>query len=357
MRDVDTDQYENDTGVQLFLTKIKELTGDQEIVELDDDIDTFFDKSKRRVGESLRDYLHRFEISYQKLVSAGESLSTKAQANRMLKHSGLSYREQRELLQHARGYGDLDKLKTTLRAYSHLYGNLRPMPPHHPGGHRQNMPAPRQVNEITLAKNEEYEVENMSPISEDTAAHYAVDSAPPEPLDYSGLGVGGIGPPPGFDLDMMDTEDFTGMPDELIAEIHQANAVFNQSRQKLRNFQQKRGVVGTGQRPIRAKETPEERAKRLALAKKNTKCSACDQTGHWHMDPECPKNQNKNQVNMTSQPTSSSSSMPSVSAANPAGFHQVLTVSHGDTAETMAARPFGWYMDACCGCQSQTQST
>ena len=53
---------------------------------------------------------------------------------------------------------------------------------------------------------------------------------------------------------------------------------------------------GTGQNRTEAK-------KRIEDLKRKTKCKACDQVGHWHKDPECPKG-NNGPKNETSKPKS-----------------------------------------------------
>ena len=101
LREIDIEELEVEEGVEVLLDKIKDLTGDQEMVELGDDMDNFFDKTRRRVGEYMRDYVHRFEVNYQTPANAGEALTAKAQANRILKYSCLSHKEQQEFLQHS----------------------------------------------------------------------------------------------------------------------------------------------------------------------------------------------------------------------------------------------------------------
>ena len=274
LREINIDELEAEDGVEVLLDKIKDLTGDLDMVELGDDMDNFFDKTRRRVGESLRDYVHRFEVNYQKLANAGEALTIKAQANRILKYSCLSHKEQRELLQNSGGDFNIEKIKGTMRMYSQYYGLAKPPPgAGHQGSygnrHNVNMTGqPAAAAEGELA-DQHHELENAT--TADYSAAAAADEEHGDPL--SG----------GFAQEMMDEDDYEGLPDELVAEIHQANMIINDGKKKLRNAQQLRKTVNS---KIRRKETPEERNKRLAAAKKVTKCSDCDELGHWHGDPE-----------------------------------------------------------------------
>ena len=51
-----------------------------EMVDLDDRLDSFFDPAKmsRRPGESVKDFIDRFELTYSKVTAIGESLSVKS---------------------------------------------------------------------------------------------------------------------------------------------------------------------------------------------------------------------------------------------------------------------------------------
>ena len=103
------------------LLRLRELFGDMEMVELGDRLDEFFDRPRRRAGENLRDYVHRFEVMHLRLSEAGETLSERARVNRLLKGSGLSEREQRELLMSIGGQYDFGKLKVAMALYSSYF--------------------------------------------------------------------------------------------------------------------------------------------------------------------------------------------------------------------------------------------
>ena len=103
------------------LLRLRELVGDMEMVELGDRLGELFDRSRRRAGENLRDYVHRFEVMHLRLSEAGETLSERARVNRLLKGSGLSGREQRELLMSIGGQYDFGKLKVAMALYSSYF--------------------------------------------------------------------------------------------------------------------------------------------------------------------------------------------------------------------------------------------
>ena len=119
--DEGTDQYYALTGIDLLVLRLRELFGDMEMVELGDRLDEFSDRPRRRAGENLRDYVHRFEVMYLRLSEAGETLSERARVSRLLKGSGLSEREQRELFMSIGGQYDFGKLKVAMALYSSYF--------------------------------------------------------------------------------------------------------------------------------------------------------------------------------------------------------------------------------------------
>ena len=74
-------------------------------------------------------------------------------------------------------------------------------------------------------------------------------------------------------------------------EAHEAYVAFQNAKSKYQNVLRARGTTGGGGgQSDRAKE------ERIKLAKARSFCSACKKKGHWHRDPECPLNANKDKV-------------------------------------------------------------
>ena len=69
--DEGADQYYVPNGIDLLVLRLRELFGDMMMVELGDRLDEFFDRPRRRAGENLRDYVHRFQVLYLRLREAG----------------------------------------------------------------------------------------------------------------------------------------------------------------------------------------------------------------------------------------------------------------------------------------------
>ena len=71
----DDDLYFAENGVEVLIATIEHMFGQDEMVDLDDRLDSFFDPAKmtRRPGESVKDYIDRFELTYSK-VALGKRL-------------------------------------------------------------------------------------------------------------------------------------------------------------------------------------------------------------------------------------------------------------------------------------------
>ena len=109
-------------GVDVLLKVIDSIFGQDEMVDLGDRLDAFFEPSRigRRESESVKDYIDRFETAYQKVTAVGESLSVRSQAQRLMKGMKLDRRDTREMLQLAGGW-NYDKLVHHLRIYSQYF--------------------------------------------------------------------------------------------------------------------------------------------------------------------------------------------------------------------------------------------
>ena len=278
--------YETEVKVWKKLLRPRELVGDMEVVELGDRLGELFDRSRRRAGENLRDYVHRFEVMRLRLSEAGETLSERARVNRLLKGSGLSEREQRELLMSIGGQYDFGKLKVAMALYSSYFSRSSAPPTSFSAGGPRPTPIkgksfgkggggkarPRQepfrgcrVNEV--AGVDEIDAGEAGIDPEDQADEYAeadLDGDFEEELT--------------IDLDDGDEYD-EAYACELEDEIHEANMILQNARRRLDNAKAAKGTLG-GQ--------GDDRRAKLAEVKKRTNCAVCGKVGHWHTDPECP---------------------------------------------------------------------
>ena len=239
-------------------------------------------------------------------------------------------------MQNSGGDFNIEKIKSTMRLYSQYYGLAKPPPGaggHGSFGDRHNVimagpPAAADEGEIFDQPNE---LENATTADYFAAAAAAAEQDHGEPL----LG--------GYAQEMLDDDDYESLPDELVAEIHQANMIINDGKKKLRNAQQLRKTVNSR---IRRKETPEERNKRLAAAKKVTKCTDCYELGHWHGDPECKfTKKSANQVQAVSHPLALQMMTASPSTGSSSSISRALQVPHQANVFDFAHRSFGWCKD------------
>ena len=278
--EVDTEIFSVSNGVEVLLNTIKSLFADNDMVELGTTMDDFFDNCKRKQGETLREFAHRFEITYGKLLEQGESLSERARVNRFLKGSGLSEREQRELLMSIGGTYDWNRIKTAIAVYSSYFqgyrtnvGNAPPSKGYfrgkgsysHSGGFGKGKGKGYQysVNELAVADDNEAEYDGDYHVHE-----AAIEEGPTN--DYQA------------DEQQVQLDDGYDAPAELDQEMHEANVILKEGQRRLRRAQQAREVLRA-----RTPASDEQRRQRLQEVKKRTKCAACGKQGHWHGDPEC----------------------------------------------------------------------
>ena len=115
----DEDTYSVENGVQVLVATIDSLFGQDEMIDLGDRLDQFFESShiSRKDSESVKDHIDRFETAYAKIEAIGESLSIRSRAQRLMKGMRLDKRDMREMLQLSGGW-NYEELTKHLRIYS-----------------------------------------------------------------------------------------------------------------------------------------------------------------------------------------------------------------------------------------------
>ena len=105
-------------GVDKLLKWVEEAFGEEEVVNLQQRVDDFYGapgkplKLLRHSGETMRDYVDRFDRCYERLKEVGEECTQKTLCNRLLRLSGLGMKEQLRLVQETGNDADYSKLKT-----------------------------------------------------------------------------------------------------------------------------------------------------------------------------------------------------------------------------------------------------
>ena len=66
----DEERHFTQDGVELLIQTLESIFGQDEMLDLGERLDAFFEPSRiaRREGESVKDYIGRFEVAYQKIT-------------------------------------------------------------------------------------------------------------------------------------------------------------------------------------------------------------------------------------------------------------------------------------------------
>ena len=312
----DEDLYFADDGVQALIAAIDQVFGQDEMIDLGDRLDAFFDPNRiaRKDSESVKDYIDRFELTYGKLAAIGESLSIRSQAQRMMKGMRLDKRDTREMLQLAGGW-NYNELVKHLRIYSQYFkdaaapptlsqrtlssrGSLSSRTPS-TGSFRSNRSGSSAAssNGSTRSGGSRFTRRsghgvNAADADDCDDALDAVDeltepSEEEEPLDEEEAEQ--------EVLDDVDPPEIGALPIELAQELYEAGEAFDAAhsvnsvtdgvKKRLNNAKQAAGAMRRGPQSSRDKKTSQT----IQEIKNRTLCGACGKSGHWHDDPECEK--------------------------------------------------------------------
>ena len=269
--DLDTAEFEAADGVDRLLAKLTTMFGEVAMVKLGETLDTFFDDSKRKAHENLRDYVHRFEVNYGKLIENGESLSERAKVNRLLKGSGLSDREQRELLMSIGGEYDYARLKAAMSLFAHFYRGG----PTGSGNSFSGNNGKGQFRKGFGKGNGKSGFKGFRPHTVHETDHVADEPGEDyydQGLDYDEWVEDG---------DYQDLEEDWG-------NTYEANTFEDDTPPELQDAKHRMKLASQAKELLGGKMTDERRAQRLAEVKLRTKCAACGAVGHWRSDPQCP---------------------------------------------------------------------
>ena len=274
-----------ENGVELLLAWIVEQFGEEEVVQVQARVDDFFesnpDKLMRKHGETMRDFVERFDATYERLKEVGESVTERSLCSRLLRKSGLSPKEQLNVIQEAGSDSNYAKLQAKLRMYSPYLGNHVTKAGVAPKVWEQHRKKLRQ-KAFSRFDRKSHKVREVD-------AHQVREIAATYGFDPSVL----------LEPDSEEEEDFEGMP--VIPELedeyepnHNADAEdvevsqeWSDASQELANAhnvlalaQARFNKANTHYRPANPADVQARKARQLAETKKKSRCSRCHALGH-----------------------------------------------------------------------------
>ena len=234
--EIDVMDLDRDDGVEWFVTWITEKYLDKEVVKVGKYMSDFFKNYKKSHNQEIREYNMEFDRHVSKLKEVGCVLPGPCLAWWYLDKLRLDNSSELNLLASVGNVYELNKLQDAAVIQDRMNRRLWE------NGKRFE----RKPQQALMAGHDDEE---------------------PEELDME----------PDYNVDEGDIS-----PDEEDQEAHEAYVAFQNAKAKYNSALKARGT-----NPSASKE------ERLKLAKARSYCSACHRKGHWHKDPECPKNKGK----------------------------------------------------------------
>ena len=234
--EIDVMDLDRDDGVDWFVAWITEKYLDKEVVKVGKYMSDFFKNYKKGHQQEIHEYNMEFDRHVSKLKEVGCVLPGPCLAWWYLDKLRLDNSSELNLLASVGNVYELSKLQDAAVIQDRMNRRLWE------NGKRFE----RKPQQALLAGH---------------------DDEDPEELDME----------PDYNADEGDVT-----PDEEDQEAHEAYVAFQNAKAKYNNVLKARGT-----NPHANQE------ERLKLAKARSYCSACHRKGHWHKDPECPKNKGK----------------------------------------------------------------
>ena len=245
---LDVDRLASHDGVAYFLGWIRERYLDVQVTQVGRALSDFFRKLRRKSGQSIRDYLSDFDRAHARLTECGCLLPDLAAAWVFVDRMELEEGAELNLLASVGNQYQLRQLQQA--AIVQDRGLRKPWE----NSNRTERPP----------KREWWGKKSFQ------TAHMA---------DYEGsdgdLPVDGE----------LDSEE--AVPESVAEELYEAFMTHESAKQKYRDTVRLRGSDPDALKQVAAD--------RLQAAKARSFCAGCKRRGHWHKDPCCPLNQNKNQ--------------------------------------------------------------
>lgn len=239
--ELDMADLDCDSGVDHFIAWVTNRYLDKEVIKAGRYMSEFFKQFKRQAGQEIRDYNTEFDRHLGKLKEIGCALPGPCMAWWYVDKLRLDNASELNLLASVGNVYDLGRLQEAAVIQDRMnrrmweHGKRTDYKEKKHGGHQAYLTG---INEDSADEDLE-DIENA-----------------------------------------LDEEDLE--PEEGDEQAQEAFVAFQNAKAKYNSIVKARGTSG-----------PQSKEERLRIAKARSYCSACHQKGHWHKDPECPKNRDK----------------------------------------------------------------
>ena len=249
---LDVDKLAGSDGMEYYLSWVTDRYLDVQVTQIGRSLGDFFRRLRRRQGQSVRDYMSDYDRALARLQECGCHLPDIAAAWVFVDRMALSEEQELNLLASVQNEYSLKRLQQAAivqdrnlrKPWEPTSGGARP--DRDRGGKWWGARRPQQAN-------------------------MANDALPEEDEQGDWL--------PGDDQSEC-------VPEQVAEELYEAFMTHESAKQKYKEMSKLRGNDPEGMRQLAAE--------RLQQAKNKSFCSGCRRRGHWHRDPECPLNQQRN---------------------------------------------------------------
>lgn len=247
--ELELSQLDREDGVDYFKKWIEHKYLEKEVVKVARTMSEFFKAFKKTSGQEIRDFNQQFDLHIGRLREIGCQLPEICVAWWYVDKLRLDNHAELNLLSSTNNDYNLEKLQEAAQIQDRMNRRMW----EHPSKRDQGHGGKRQGYQALITD--------------------ALDDAEDQEIT---------------DGDVTDEANDEEAEDD---EAHEAYVAFQNAKSKYQNVLRARGTTGGGNgQSDRAKE------ERIKLAKARSFCSACKKKGHWHRDPECPLNANRDKV-------------------------------------------------------------
>ena len=229
---------DTDNGVEIFKDWITQRYLDKEITKVGRYMSDFFKQLKRSSAQDIREFNQEFDRQVCRLKEVGCSLPDVCLAWWYVDKLRMDNSTELSLLSSVGNLYSLQKLQDAATIQDRMNRRL---------WEKRNEPEKRRNQQAYVADNED-----------------STGGSSDSEMDVDAVSG-----------DAANADD---------PEAQEAFVAFQNAKSKYKNILRDRGFSMS-------------RDERLKMAKAKSYCSACHKKGHWHKDPECPKNKGKNEAN------------------------------------------------------------
>ena len=252
------------------------------VVKKTEQFDRFFEKGFRKRGQPLDAYIRTRRQDWADLqdLDAGTTMSPDLLAYFILKQSGLSKDDRRQILLSTGSAYDLDSIERSMKvSYYDIHEKEKSRFPEHPrkGYGKSKKHYANLVEDENAFEDDgssKYEADSVydQASAYDQASEYDQSHEYEAEHGYEAV----VSDSPASDMGASgDDEVF-----QAFTTMDKQRRSYKESRRRLREVQKQRGF-------FKGELTFEQRKAAVAREKERTRCSACGRIGHWAGDSEC----------------------------------------------------------------------